>query len=394
MRKHPSILVVAPYGLNDRLVNFPEFTLSRLLAKHDWHVRGVARREDGESPYETTHGIEVYRYSGTLRGMLRLLRLLMLERPDIIHVHMLRNNRVGALAALFAKMLRITLVFSEAGLLHDHYLVDDRDDPLGKPVHFERVARHPWQGMRSYLFHFALTHADTAVFYSKHNVPIAEKLGIGDVRYIPLIVDDVRRTSSETHDREGRPLPKEPFGLFVGQMKERKGWDVLLRAIARTRRDIIPKFVFISSSSATETEGFAALAGSLHLRDRVQFLGHASNAELHRAYTQAALVVVPSRYEGFGLVPVEAFEGGSPVVASKVEALTDYLIHEENALLVPPNDPRALSETIDRVCNDATLREQLVRGGRETRTEMESKARAKEWLDFFRDLVADRFATS
>lgn len=393
MRKHPSILVVAPYGFNDRLVNFPEFTLSRLLAKHDWHVRGLTRREDGESPYETTHGIEVYRYSGTLHGILRLLRLLLLERPDIIHVHMLRNNRVGALAALFAKMLSITLVFSEAGLLHDHYLVDDRDDPLGKPVHFERVARHPLQGVRSYLFHFALTHADTAVFYSKHNVPIAEKLGLRDVRYIPLIVDDVRRTSPETHD-EGRSLPKEPFGLFVGQMKERKGWDVLLHALSHTGRDIVPKFVFVSSSSATETEGFAALAESLHLRDRVQFLGQASNAELQRAYKQAALVVVPSRYEGFGLVPLEAFEAGKPVVASKVEALTDYLIHEENALLVPPNDPRALSETIVHVCNDAALREQIIRGGRETRAEMEREARANEWLNFYQGLIADRFATS
>ncbi|MBI2612557.1 glycosyltransferase family 4 protein [Candidatus Kaiserbacteria bacterium] len=388
MTKKPSILVVVPYGFNDRLINFPEFTLSRLLAKHDWHVRGLTRREDGESLYETTHGIDVYRYGATLRGTLRLLQLLLFERPDIIHVHMLRNNRVGALAALLSKIFRIALVFSEAGLLHDHYLVDDRDDPLGKPVHYERVARHPWQGIRSYLFHFAFTHADTAVFYSKHNVPIAKRLGARNVHYIPLIVDDARQRASEVRDRGSRPLPEEPFGLFVGQMKERKGWDVLLRAIALTPRETVPKFVFVSSSAATEPDAFAKLVDTLGVRDRIQFLGQASNAELQSAFERASLVVVPSRYEGFGLVPLEAFETGKPVIASRVEALTDYLVHEENVLLVPPDDPERLAECIVQLALDEKLRTRIIDGGVRTRAEMESDAGTLKWLNFYQQLIA------
>src|SRR3989344_401642 len=317
--KEPTILVVIPYGFNDRLINFPEFTLSRLLAKRGWHVLGLTRCEAEESAHGTIFGIDVYRYRNVPDGTLHLLWTLLTKRPDIVHVHMLRNNRVGVAAAMLAKLFRIPLAFSEAGLLHDHYLVDDRDDPLGKPVHYERVARHfDLKNIRSYFFHWPLTHADEAVFYSKHNVPIAERLGF-HARYIPRIVDDARRMSYGAGHEKNRALPQEPFGLFVGQMKERKGWDVLLHAIALIPREIVSKFVFISSSSTTETEGFAALVGSLRLRDRVQFLGRASNAELQAAYEHSSLVVVPSRYEGFGLVPLEAFEVGRPVVASRVD---------------------------------------------------------------------------
>src|SRR5258708_7869461 len=118
--KKPTILVVIPYGFNDRLQMFPEFILSRLLAKNSWHVLGIARREPNEQGASISSGVHVFRYGGLLSGAWLTIGLILKELPSIVHVHMLRNNRVGIIAAMLAKLLRIPLAFSEAGLLHDH----------------------------------------------------------------------------------------------------------------------------------------------------------------------------------------------------------------------------------------------------------------------------------
>jgi len=384
----PSIVIIIPYGFNDRLMNFPEFTLGRLLARNGWKVTGIARKEAGEESEQDTHGIHVYRYGGSIGGALRVLFLCIAARPDVIHVHMLRNNRVGAVSATLARLFGITLVFSEAGLLHDHYLVEDRDDPLGKPILYGKVARKfSIRGFRNYFFHFALTHADTAVFYSRHNIAIARALGIQDVRYIPLIVDCARLLSEAPTRDKLATLPSEAFALFIGQMKARKGWDILLRSVPLIERTVLPAFVFVSSSSRSETSDFVALGEELSVRERVRYVGSPSSADLRRILQKCALVVVPSRYEGFGLVPVEAFEAERPVVASGVAALTDYLVHGDNAYLVEPKDPEQLAKGIMDVMRDPALRERLVEGGRKTLAAMKSDSAAGAWLDFYRSML-------
>lgn len=389
MKKNRTVLVVVPYGFNERMANFPEFTVSRLLAKSGWRVIGLTRREKGEPSVHETQGIRVYRYHSFPEGAWRALSLCV-ARPDVVHVHMLRNNRVGVVAAVLARLFRIPLAFSEAGLLHDHYLTDDRDDPLEKLIHYERAARRPWEGLRSYLFHWPLLHADTAIFYSKHNVPIAKELGVQSVRYVPLVIDNARWESNENRT-ESEKLPHEPFALFVGQMKKRKGWDVLLRAIPLVPVSAMPKFVIVSSTGK-ETEEFRQLVEELEIQERVVFLGAVQGSQqLREVFEKSSLVVVPSRYEGFGLVPLEAFEAGKPVVASGVEALTEYLVHKVNAYLVPPKDAPALARGIEAVMRDPQLRAKMAQGARETLADLKGTVRTGQWLDAYRDIVANRY---
>ncbi len=384
--KQRTILIVLPYGFNDRMTNFVEYVVARLLAREGWHIVGRARKEAGEPARHIVYGIDVRRYSSTKRGFFMLLRIFLFERPDIVHVHTLRNNRVGILAAILANIFRVPLAFSEAGLLHDHYLVDDRDDPLGKPIHYERVALRLRDGLRSFFFHYPLTHADAVVFFSKHNLPLAERLGIR-AQYVPQILDEHRWDSAGGQTDERIALPSEPYALFVGQMKGRKGGDILLRAIPHVDAKLLPKFVFVSSTGR-ETDDFSGLIKELGIAERVVFLGRIkSNSILKEVFEHASLVVVPSRYEGFGLVPLDAFDCGKPVVATRVEALTDYLVHGENAYLVEPNDPRALAEGIAAVMRDPSLRERLSAGGRSTIAEFRREELATAWLNFYRSLL-------
>ncbi len=403
--KKPTVLFVLPYGFNDRMMNFPEFVVGRWLAKKGWHILGMARPESDDPPSHKVRGIDVQRYGSFYGGALHTFLTIAKDRPDIVHVHTLRNNRIGVIAAMFAKIFGIPLAFTEAGLLHDHFLTEDRDDPLGKPIRYQNVIvslrilfrasiKTPSRFLyffHSYVYHWPLTHADALVFFSKHNVAIAEKIGAPDAQYIPVVVDEFRWVSAKqseisTADIE-KKLPSTPYALFVGQMKERKGWDILLRAIPLVERNVVDTFVIVSSTGH-ETDAYTKLIEELNIRDRILFLGTiADNAGLRKVFEKSALVVVPSRYEGFGLVPLDAFDVGKPVVASRVEALTDFLTHEKNAYLVPPKDPAALAKGITTVANDVSLRETIITGGRATLAEFKSEKYFERWLKFYSSLI-------
>lgn len=136
--KNKSILIIAPYGFNDRMTNFIEFVTARLLAKHGWNVTAIAR-SDGRDEKSEVSGILVHRYAHAYQGIMWVIRILIFNRPTLIHIHNQRNNRVGMVASMIARILAIPLVFTEYGLFHDHYLVSDRDDPFTVTPTYENV---------------------------------------------------------------------------------------------------------------------------------------------------------------------------------------------------------------------------------------------------------------
>jgi glycosyltransferase involved in cell wall biosynthesis len=85
------------------------------------------------------------------------------------------------------------------------------------------------------------------------------------------------------------------------------------------------------------------------------------------AYTAADAILFPVTWpEPWGLVPLEAMSVGRPVVATATGGSAEYLVHEQNCLVVPPQDPAALAAAVRRLASDATLRERLVGAGRAT----------------------------
>lgn len=409
MIKPRRILIIAPYGFNDRMTNFIEFVSARLLARNGWEVTAIAKSDDGRAGVEIIEGITVYRYATPMQGLSRLLHILRTFRPSLVHVHNLRNNRIGIAGAMYARLMGIPLFCTESGLLHDHYLTDERDDPLGNPTHPERVIRtllqllvtvmrHPRMFryfVASYFFHWSLAHADTLVFISRHNLPIAKALQLPPAIYLPQTSDYLRwhlteETLSEADAAQERVVREKmaqvrgSYVLFIGQMKLRKGWDVLLRALPSVPRSSLMHAVIVSSSTTQEYEEFSTLVDSLGIRDRVVFLGQVpTNSLLREIYKKSTVLVVPSRYEGFGLAPLEAFEMHKPVVASRVEALTDYLTDGENSRLVPPKDPVALGRALTEVAQDPSLQARLIAGGERTLQILRSEEYARQWLDFY-----------
>jgi len=407
--KPKKILVIAPYGFNDRMSSFIEFVSARVLAKNGWKVFALAKSDNNICGVEHVHGINIYRYNSLLRGLFFGVRIIFMKRPSIVHFHNLRNNRVGILISMLSKLLRIPLVFTEYGLLHDHYLTDDRDDPLNQPMHPERVIMSIRQvflslrkGMKirdafsSYVFHWPLAHADAAIFISKHNLRIAELLGVKHFLYLPHIMDDYRwgvtgvdlnEDTRRQHEQILETLQKiksEKNVLFIGQMKLRKGWDILLRAIPHIPESIVKNIIVVSASGNASSREFTLLADSLGVGHRIVFLGQVLDSKiLQDIYTTSEAVLVPSRYEGFGLVPTEAFAIKKPVIATQVEALSDFLTDGYNALLVDKEDHQKLAEAIVRVMTDSNIALRLVKGGEATLQKMKSKEGHQKWLYYY-----------
>jgi D-inositol-3-phosphate glycosyltransferase len=172
--------------------------------------------------------------------------------------------------------------------------------------------------------------------------------------------------------REAINLPvDERMLLFVGRIEPLKGLDTLLRAIAAMReagiQSQVPHYLAVvgGDPSATgenlssEMVRLQTLCSELGLNDMVLFLGKRDQASLPYYYSAADVLIMPSHYESFGMVALEAMACGTPVVASKVGGLAFLVVDGETGFVVPDNDPIALGEKLTLLLTNPALREQL-----------------------------------
>jgi D-inositol-3-phosphate glycosyltransferase len=153
--------------------------------------------------------------------------------------------------------------------------------------------------------------------------------------------------------------------LYVGRFDPRKGIETLVRACAELRteldaEDIDPqhlKLLIVGGSDPNQADGeerqrIEAIVNELGLSSQTQFVGMVGHDRLPIYYTAADVCVIPSHYEPFGLVAVEAMACGTPVVASAVGGLKFTVVQEETGLLVPPQDVTGFAKAIERILTD------------------------------------------
>jgi len=163
-----------------------------------------------------------------------------------------------------------------------------------------------------------------------------------------------RRLCSRFDDR--------PLLLFIGRLRHYKGVDVLIRAM----RSVNEAHLLIVGDGPMRRD-LQTLAGAQQLADRITFLGECSEPEALAARHAAQLFLLPStnRAEALGIVQLEAMACRLPVICTELGTGTSYVNrHEETGLVVPPNDPTALSAAINRLLSDANLRTQMGAAGR------------------------------
>jgi D-inositol-3-phosphate glycosyltransferase len=156
--------------------------------------------------------------------------------------------------------------------------------------------------------------------------------------------------------------------LFVGRIEPLKGVDILLGAAAQVEAESDCFVLIIGGDSAAQNGEMAhlrLLASELGISDRVNFLGAVDHEKLPLFYSAADVCVVPSFYESFGLVALEAMACGTPVVASRVGGLTATVRDGETGYLIPWRCPEPFAERIELLLGNEQLRRSFGASARE-----------------------------
>lgn len=187
--------------------------------------------------------------------------------------------------------------------------------------------------------------------------------GVDTSHFYPIPIDEARAYLN---------LPQEEcMLLYVGRIEPLKGVDTLIRAIAEVHHkgllERCPHYLAViggdpeesSQVVGSEMARLQSLCRELGIDNLVIFLGKRSQDTLPYYYAAAQVVIVPSHYESFGMVALEAMACGTPVVASQVGGLA-YLVQDGlTGYVVPDGDPQALAGRLAELIRNPALRRQL-----------------------------------
>ncbi len=186
------------------------------------------------------------------------------------------------------------------------------------------------------------------------------------IRVIPCGVDiELFRPMDQREAKAALALGASPLLLYVGRLRPIKGLETLLEAVPRLRAPAgaVPTLLVIGGDADEPENGHLAYlrerSQALGLHHTVRFLGAQPQERLRLYYAAAEMTVMPSYYESFGMVALEAMACGNPVIASRVGGLTTTVQDGVTGYLVPEGDPRVLADRISTILGDAGLRRRL-----------------------------------
>jgi glycosyltransferase involved in cell wall biosynthesis len=319
-----------------------------------WTARTLG---DELPPHETISGVRVRRFVFTLpradgRALfafapraartLRELRAAAREfMPDILHVQCFSGN--GAYAAALGCVTGIPLLVT----LQGETIMDDHDI-------YERSVT-----LRVAL-RFGIRRASAVTACSEFALEDAEwRFGL-DKRKASVIFNGVEDTIISPTPLN---VPYERYVLGLGRVVPKKGFDLLLDAFAMIAPRM-PGVGLVIGGDGSEREKLRQRAHALDLADRVHFTGGLCRGEVAAAMQAADVLVMPSRVEPFGMVVLEAWSAGVPVVVTPHGGPPEFVEDGVSGLMADPFDPVALADAIGTLLQDGELRRKLMLGGR------------------------------
>ena len=309
------------------------------------------------------------------------------ERMNGVNVHRIREPQrptdLGEFVAWVERMNSDMLARGvELGdrfdfdLVHGHdwlvanacdHLAKRFDAPLVTTIHATEYGRH--QGWvethpQSYIHGVErwITNRSQRVIACSHYMreQIADIFGVEEERIsvIPngIDPDDLPNQDPDTlaRLRADFAAPQERLVLLIGRLVYEKGFQLALEAMPRLI-EAVPGTRFLVAGSGTHEQELHRQAGELGLMEHGTFVGWIGDDVLHSLYRIADVCVVPSIYEPFGLVALEAMASSCPCIVADTGGLREVVPHDEVGLRFRARDPVSLAEMTVRVLDDAKL---------------------------------------
>jgi len=327
------------------------YYLSKYLAKNGAKVYVVTCDFPGALQHETIEGVEVFRISAYRN-----------PAPDFASWVYLMNVNMQKDAAAIAKDLGGVDIFhahdwlvatASIGLKHVFR------KPLIATIHSTEIGRR--NGLHSdyeRMIHETeawLTYEAWRVIccsnYMRNHVKEVFQLPGDKLDMIPNGVETREYEEIDTGNfRMKFALPEEKIVLFVGRLVYEKGVHILINAIPKILEKVNAKFIIVGDGYMREN--LLKLVKKMELAHKVLFTGFLDDKTLRKLQRCADVSVVPSLFEPFGIVALEAMAAKSPVVVSDTGGLSEIVEHDITGVKVYPNNPESLAWGITRVLLD------------------------------------------
>lgn len=295
----------------------------------------------------------------------RLARRFRRWRPDIVHTHLLHADLYGIPAA------RVAGVPGVVSTKHN-------DDPFRAGV----VGRADAALARL---------ADRVIVISDHLARFyrnVEGIPAGKLTRIHYGLDANAETPDGSVVRREFSIGDAPLAGVVARLEEQKGHRYLLDAFVNVRAEI-PRARLLLAGSGPQDAALRAQAAALGLGEAVIFAGFRDDVD--RVMAALDLFVLPSLWEGFGLVLLEAMRAGRAIVATSVSAIPEIVADEETGLLVPPRDAGALAEAVVSLLRDPGRRAVMGAAGRaRLQSAFSVAAMVEATVEIYRDIARAR----
>jgi len=308
-------------------------------------VRVIAAAQD---PHEFTFGTDMMAWTLAMgHAMVRSGLTLRDWQPDVVHAHdWLVAHPAVALAEYFDVPLVSTIHATEAGR-HSGWI----SGQVSRQVH----------ALESWLVH----ESDSLIACS---VSMREEItrlfgpGLSEICVIPNGIDTAGWPFAPRQPHAGPPEL-----LYFGRLEYEKGVHEAIAALPRIRR-AHPGTTLTIAGDGTQLDWLVELARKHKVRKATKFIGRVDHQELLRLLHRADAAVLPSHYEPFGIVALEAAATGTPLVTSNVGGLGEAVIDGFTGVSCPPRDVAALAAAVRTVLDDPAAAQQRAVAARERLT--------------------------
>lgn len=231
-----------------------------------------------------------------------------------------------------------------------HHLRSSEDHPPRLNAFYRRVEKRYLETIDAFVFNSETTRESVEELLQKKTRNVVATPG-GDRLGSKLSRDEIRE----------RAMDKGPLKLlFVGNLIPRKRLHVLVDVLGELRDESWRLDVVGSlEMDAGHVRAIRSQIQNLGLGAKIELHGMLDGDELAERYRQAQMLVVPSAYEGFGIVYLEAMGFGLPVIAGAAGATDEIVRHESTGFLVPPDDTFSLRLQLQRVLGDRAMVAQM-----------------------------------